>query len=219
MPAIIGSGIAAGAGLIGDYFSGKAASKEAQRQRDWQTTMSNTAHRREVRDLRLAGLNPILSATKGGGGASTPSGAVAQVPDYGSTVRGGIATGLQAAMLRANIDNVHADTASKQAAALLTGKTAANLPSTSMAVTRQQAEINEINERINNIMWSTQDTRLKVQRAGEELRTLMKDQNMLAYLVPNEWDRRQLAKIVEGDLKDIDTGDALNLIMRIFGKK
>lgn len=49
---------------------------EAAKNRNWQQMMSNTAHQREIADLKAAGLNPVLSAS-GGNGAAVTSGATA----------------------------------------------------------------------------------------------------------------------------------------------
>lgn len=64
-------------------------------QRDWQTKMANTAHQREVMDLRLAGLNPILSATRGGSGAAVPTGG------FATGVQPGVTSAVQASRLTA----------------------------------------------------------------------------------------------------------------------
>jgi hypothetical protein len=99
--------ISAGASIIGGLLGknsaksqNTAAGDNAREQMEFQERMSNTAHAREVRDLKEAGLNPILSAN---GGASTPGGAMAPVVNESEPARDSINKSAASALDAANI--------------------------------------------------------------------------------------------------------------------
>lgn len=74
--AIIGAAvIGGGASIYGQSRANKANIASAREQMEFQERMSSTAYRRAMEDARIAGLNPILMGKLGG--ASTPSGAMA----------------------------------------------------------------------------------------------------------------------------------------------
>lgn len=74
-------------------------SAEAQTNRNWQEQMSNTSYQRAVKDMKAAGINPILAYQQGG--ASTPGGSTAQI----GTVSSGLGSAYSYQAQAANMNN------------------------------------------------------------------------------------------------------------------
>jgi hypothetical protein len=83
-------------------LEGVFGKRQASKQMDFQAQQSATAYQRAVKDLKAAGLNPILAGTVGG--ASTPSGSMAPTPQFASNV----GSALQMKRLRQEIKNLKA---------------------------------------------------------------------------------------------------------------
>lgn len=101
LPAI-GIGAATLAGSLITNFANAAGARSQAR---FQERMANTAHQRQVTDLRKAGINPLLGA--GGAGASTPIGSR---PQFEDSVGKSVSSALDAKTRQANLELLKAQT-------------------------------------------------------------------------------------------------------------
>lgn len=139
--AIAGLGASVGGGLL-SHFGQKDANETnarmqqdanntnieiARQNREWQASMANTAHQREVADLRAAGLNPILSAT-GGSGAASPAGNAATVgaARVEDSISKGISSAKDLSQITPMLQNAQADVALKESSVVAQTAATAN---------------------------------------------------------------------------------------------
>lgn len=100
--------------------------KQINSARDYNTNMANTAHQREMADLKAAGINPMMTAM-GGSGAPAPTspvtnagvGNAAQPADaIGRGISNIVGNALQGQKMAADIKNTEKDSLLKEASAI-----------------------------------------------------------------------------------------------------
>lgn len=91
---------------IGAHLSYKQNKELMREQQSWLEHMSSTAYQRQVKDLVAAGINPLYGLS---GGASTPSGGLAQAPDYASAASMGTQGRLASSLNKAQIQNLESN--------------------------------------------------------------------------------------------------------------
>lgn len=112
---------------------------EAQKNRDFQQAMSNTAYQRAMADMKAAGLNPILAYQKGG--ASSPSGSTASttaqvMEDVGNKA---LNSAMARQRLTAEVDNMRATNENlKRTNDLIHAQTAKELSQTTLNETQSK---------------------------------------------------------------------------------
>jgi len=183
------SGLASGLlGGVGSIYQAKQAQASAKAQMNFQRRMSNTAHQREIKDLKAAGLNPILSAKYGG--ASTPAGAGFQVPNIGAAI----------------MDSAHSAAGIRQATATTekTGEETKNVPKTGDVL---KAQLRQLQAQVTSLEAQARNYNYNSAKSSAETLNIEKQNEIM--------DRAVNASKIEAEIDETQFGKAMRYLNRL----
>jgi len=158
--ASVASGVA---GFLGQQETNAQNRQLAAENTAFQERMSNTAYQRQVKDLEASGLNPMLAYVKGGG-ASTPSGTVAQMQ---SPAAAGVSSAYQGASTRES----HARTATEQKRP---AQVTAQTRETESKIPVNEEQVKKISQEINNLQTENEKAKALISNIRQEYQNLIK---------------------------------------------
>ena len=179
--------ISGGLSYLGSRQSARMSQASAREQMAFQAEQTGTGYQRAIADMKKAGLNPMLAAKLGP--AASASGAMAQIPDFGTAVQRGIQGGQLASASAVQAEQAKLTRAQTEVAR--------------MNVSQIEASVNQTIANTDNIEVQTELKRLDIR----EKRLLVLAKETLQAIDPEAYraiqfgmDRNILAGLVEASV-------------------
>jgi len=204
---------------LGGIFGNKKQVSSAREQMAFQERMSNTEYQRSMKDMRTAGLNPMLAYQKGG--ASTPAGAQANIKNPLEGLNQTAANYVGAKVAKANIDNIQAQTDLNKANSALALERA---NSERVSQDNLRATTGLTTERTATQVNLTEQERIRIQQAMAQLgKTRMESIEAEARadsaILQGNIDRSEVGEFLSWLKRAKDLGLGLDTVMGILGRR